>query len=310
LRQWLRFTGRFHEPLACARWHEWLDAYERFLRFDRGLAECTIGASLCALNRYLAWQFHTRPLRWDAVQPEDLRQYAAFRCRVLNPKSANDTLSILRQFFRFMHLRGECSPALALAVPTVADFGNRRFPEVLKEEQRTRFLNSFDRTSGQGRRDYTMALCLVDLGLRAVEVSRLRLDAVDWERKLMIVPGAKASPGRQLPLPPHIARALRDYLRHRPQTDAAQLFVGQTLLRGRPLTSWAIAAAMGRAYRRCGFVGWHGTHRLRHSFATRLYARGATTKEIADLLGHRLVATTDHYTQADDLRPLAQPWPL
>lgn len=155
-----------------------------------------------------------------------------------------------------------------------------------------------------------MALCLVDLGLRAVEVSRLRLDAVDWGCKLMIVPGVKASPGRQLPLPPHIARALRDYLRHRPRTDAAQLFVGQTLLRGRPLTSWAIAAAMGRAYRRCGFVGWHGTHRLRHSFATRLYARGATTKEIADLFGHRLVATTDHYTQADDLRPLAQPWPL
>jgi len=132
-----------------------------------------------------------------------------------------------------MHLRGECSPSLVLAVPTVADFGNRRFPEVLKEDQRTGFLNSFDRTSGQGRRDYTMALCLGDLGLRAVEVSRLRLDAVDWGRKSMIVPGAKASPGRQLPLPPHIARALRDYLRHRPQTDAAQLFIGQTLLDGR-----------------------------------------------------------------------------
>jgi integrase len=67
---------------------------------------------------------------------------------------------------------------------------------------------------------------------------------------------------------------------------------------------------MDRAYRRCGFVGWFGTHRLRHSFATRLYARGATTKEIADLLGHRLVATTDHYIQTKDLQPLAQPWPF
>ncbi len=71
-----------------------------------------------------------------------------------------------------------------------------------------------------------------------------------------------------------------------------------------------IAAVMDRAYLRCGFVGWFGTHCLRHSFATRLYACGATTKEIADLLGHRLVATTDHYTQTRDLRALAQPWPL
>ena len=310
LLQWLRFTGRFHEPIRRARWQRWLDAYEHFLRFDRALADCTRTAARNALNQYLSWQFRGRPLRWDMVPTEDLRRYAALRCRVLSPKSVNDTLSILRQFLRFMHLRGECSPALALAVPTAADFGHQRAPAVLDDGQRRKLLGAFDRKSGQGRRDYAIAVCLMDLGLRAIEVSRLRVDAIDWRRKSLSVPAAKASPGRQLPLPPYVASALRNYLRHRPPTDAAQLFVGQTLLRGRPLTSWAIASAMNRAYRRCGFVGWYGTHRLRHSFATRLYAHGATTKEIADLLGHRLVATTDHYTQANDLRPLAQPWPL
>src|SRR5208283_3833529 len=132
---------------------------------------------------------------------------------------------------------------------------------------------------------------------------------LNWKTKTLNVPAAKASAGRQLPLPQHVAEVLRDYLQHRPPTEVPQLFVGQRLLRGRPLTSWAIAAVMDRAYRRCGFVGWYGTHRLRHSFATRLYAHGATTKEIADLLGHRLVATTDHYTQTKDLQSLAQPWP-
>ena len=310
LLQWLRFTGRFREPIPRPRWQAWLDAYERFLRVDRALADCTRAAALRVLNHYLSWQFRGRPLRWNVVRADDLRRYAASRCRSLAPKSANDTLSILRQFLRFMHLRGKCSPALVLAVPTVADFGRQRFPEVLDEGQRRKFLAAFDRRSGQGRRDYTIALCLIDLGLRAVEVSRLRIDDINRRLQTLAVPAAKASPGRQLPLPPHVAGALRNYLRHRPCTDAEQLFVGQNLLRGRPLSSWAIAAAMDRAYRRCGFVGWFGTHRLRHSFATRLYARGATTKEIADLLGHRLVATTDHYTQTKDLRVLAQPWPL
>jgi integrase len=209
-----------------------------------------------------------------------------------------------------MHLRGECSPALALAVPTVADFGRHRFPEVLNETQRLALLAAFDRKSDQGVRDYTIALCLVELGLRSIEVCRLRIDDIDWNRLSLAVPPVKASRGRQLPLPPHVARVLRDYLRRRPPTDAAQLFVGHALLRGRPLSSLAVRAVIDRAYRRCGFLGWYGTHRLRHSFATRLHAHGATTKEIADLLGHRLVATTDHYTQTDDLRTLAQPWPL
>jgi integrase len=209
-----------------------------------------------------------------------------------------------------MHLRGECSPALALAVPTVADFGHKKSPAILQDAQRSQLLAAFDRMSNQGRRDYAIAVCLIDLGLRSIEVSRLRIDAIEGSFKSLSVPAAKASSGRVLPIPPHVAEALRLYLRRRPQTDAATLFVGQTLLRGRPLTSCAIAAVMDRAFRRCGLVGWYGTHRLRHSFATRLYGRGATTKEIADLLGHRLVATTDHYTQTDDLQPLAQPWPL
>ena len=310
LLQWLRYTGRFHEPVRRSRWQHCLDAYESFLRHDRALADCTRAASRRVLHQYLSWQFRGRPLRWNSVQAEDLRRYAALRCRVLSPKSVNDTLSTLRQFFRFMHLRGKCSPALALAVPTAADFGRQRSPAVLDDRQRRKLLSAFDRESGQGRRDYAIAVCLMDLGLRAIEVSRLRIDAINWKLKSLDVPAAKASRGRQLPLPPHVASALRGYLRHRPHTDAEQVFVGQTVLRGRPLTSLAIASVMNRAYRRCGWMDRYGTHRLRHSFATRLHAHGASTKEIADLLGHRLVATTDHYTQTNDLRPLAQPWPL
>lgn len=308
--QWLRFRRRFCAPVPHTRWQPLLDAYDHFMRVERGLADCTRATARRFLDHFLSWQFQDRPLRWNGVRADDLRRYAACRCRALCPKSVNGILSVLRQFFRFMVLRGECSPALVLALPTVADFGRQRFPGVLDENQRRKFLAAFNRRSDQGRRDYTIALCLIDLGLRRIEISRLRVDAINWRLRTLTTPPAKASSGRQLPLPAHVATALRDYLRHRPRTDAPQLFVGQHLLRGRPLSSCAIAAAMDRAYRRCGFAGWFGTHRLRHSFATRLYTRGATTKEIADLLGHRLVATTDHYTQTKDLQPLAQPWPF
>jgi integrase/recombinase XerD len=308
--QWLRFTGRFYDPAPRTRWRKLLDSYDHVLRVQRGLADCTRATAHCFLDRYFSWQFRGRPFRWDQVDAEDLRRYAVSRCRSLCPKSVNGILSVLRQFFRFMVMRGVCSPALVLAVPTVADFGNHRFPEVLNERQRRKFLTAFDRRSDQGRRDHAIALCLLDLGLRAVEVCRLRVDDINWRLRTLAIPAAKASPGRQLPLPVHVASALREYLRRRPHTGAEQLFVGQNLLRGRPLSSCAIGAAMDRAYRRSGFAGWFGTHRLRHSFATRLHARGATTKEIADLLGHRLVATTDHYTQTKDLQTLAQPWPL
>ncbi len=307
---WLKFLGKFHDRPPSIRWQRWLDEYASFQRSHRALADCTVKATTPVLGRYLAWQFQHRPLRWRAVQAEDLCRYATLQCRTLSPKSVNGTLSSLRQFFRFLHLHGKCSSALAEALPTVADFGRRRVPEVLDEGRRRKLLRSFDRSREQGCRDSAMAVCLSDLGLRACEVRRLRCDDLDWRLKLLRVPPAKAGSGRQLPIPDHVQTALRDYLKLRPSTHAPELFVGQAKLRGRALSSHAIIAVMDRAYRRCGFHGWFGSHRLRHSFASRLFAHGATTKEIADLLGHRLVATTDHYTQANDLRPLSQPWPL
>jgi len=224
-------------------------------------------------------------------------------------KTVIDELSGLRQFLRFVHVRGGCSSALPQAVPSVNERPRPLQREFLTEEQRRLLLASFDRASPEGRRDYTMALCMADLGLRSVEVARLRLGDLDLRHGRILVPAAKRSRQRQLPLPRHVTTVLRSYIRARPATTSDLLFVGHKALVGRPLSVVAIRAAIDRAYRRCGF-SWYGTHRLRRSFATRLYAHGANMKEIADLLGHQLVTTTERYAQVDPdgLRALARPW--
>jgi site-specific recombinase XerD len=83
--------------------------------------------------------------------------------------------------------------------------------------------------------------------------------------------------------------------------------------RGTALSVGAARQHVIRAFRQCGFpVSWGGVHRLRHTFASRLHSHGADLKQIADLLGHREIETTNLYAQVDvrDLRALVQPWPL
>ncbi|MEX2045239.1 MAG: tyrosine-type recombinase/integrase [Opitutus sp.] len=212
-----------------------------------------------------------------------------------------------------MQMRGACSSALVQAVPHVATFGQSVHPEVLTDRQRRAFLASFTQKSSNARRDHAMALCMVDLGLRSIEVVRLRLGDIDWERKILSVPATKTGRGRQLPLPRHVARTLEAYIPTRPAGHCDRLFVGHHFQRGQPISTGAVRAAMSASYRRCGFPrSWNGAHRLRHSFATRLFARGADLKHIADLLGHQSISTTNLYAQVDlkGLRALAQPWPL
>jgi site-specific recombinase XerD len=297
LHGWLKFRGRFHLPNRHLRWKSWLDAYVSFLENSRALSPDVCGNYCIFADRYMAWQFRTGAVDWRRVRPQHIWRYAALlRSRGHKASTTSGELSALRQFLKFVHLRGGCSAVLPQAVPIIADRGQSLVRSVITDKQQLRLLASFDRQTPEGRRDYTMTLCMSDLGLRRIEVARLCVGDVDLARNTLTVPPAKNAPGRQLPIPPHVAAALRIYLQRRPVTKSDRLFVGHTYLIGRPLSALAIQSAVERAYQRCGFR-FHGTHRLRRRFATRLFARGANLKEIADLLGHRVATTTERYAQ-------------
>jgi len=312
LHSWLKFRGQFEVPPLRTPWLQLFEAYAQFMQSHRGLAPSTRAQRTRMASAYLQWQRCHTGTNLGKIRPNHILRYAEHCAHEHAPKTVADELSALRQFLRYLCMRGIVSAQLVQAVPRVAGSDQTPRKEVLTEAQRRRFLAGFERNSSEGRRDYTMALCMLDLGLRGIEVCRLRLSDIDWSRKLMHVPPAKLSLGRDLPLPSHVFKALRIYVKRRPSSPSPELFVGHDTLEGRPLSQLAVASAMARAYRRCGFPQrWHGTHRLRHTFATRLCARGADLKQIADLLGHRIVTSTNRYAQVNpsNLRTVAQPWP-
>ena len=113
---------------------------------------------------------------------------------------------------------------------------------------------------------------------------------------------------------PPFLQALQDYVRTgRPQNASFDhMFLRHPRRRGYPLSRSVLKGTVRRAYSHCGFPStWSGTHRLRHTFASRLHQRGVDMKLIADLLGHRRLDSTNLYTQVDleALRQVARPWP-
>jgi integrase len=183
----------------------------------------------------------------------------------------------------------------------------------MSDQQLRSFLESFDRSTPVGRRDYAMARCQADLGLRVGEVATLTLDDIDWRKGTIRIAGGKTRCGRVLPLPDPLGRAIADYLRRgRSVTTCRQLFTRRTLPAGSPVSRALIGSVIGRAVAKIqGCANWKGTHVLRHTAATRMYRRGASLKAIADVLGHRCLDTTAIYTKVDQVRlaAVALPWP-
>jgi site-specific recombinase XerD len=262
-------------------------------------------------HHFLRWVAGRKPFDWHSVDSKVIFRYAmVLRGCELGMRGLNNRLSYLRQFLRFAHVRGLCGAAIAESVPRFSKRGRALHGAAAEQWELRAFLNAFKPRSPLMARDYAMALCMLDLGLRCIEVVRLRLADINWKNKTLNVPPAKGGGGCVLPMPARVASALRDYLRVRPASGSDACFVGITFLAGRPVACTTVNAAIVSACRRCG-LGYRGTHWLRRSSATRLNRHGVGLKQIADLLGHRLLKTTAIYTHANtrDLEALVRPWP-
>jgi site-specific recombinase XerD len=218
----------------------------------------------------------------------------------------------LRSFLRWLRLQGQTSIQLVAAVPRFPQWRLAGLPTVMTDDQLRAFLKTFNRSTPTGRRDYAMAVCMTDLGLRVGEVAALTLADLDQAAGTLRLTDGKSRRNRVLPMPRRVQQAITASRRDRLETDAAHLFVRFRAPLGAGVSRALIRGVMRRAYAQvAGCEKWTGTHVLRHTAATRLHRAGADMKRVADILGHKSIDTTAIYAKVDlgRLAAVALPWP-
>lgn len=283
-----------------------------YLRDVRGLSDLTRQLYQRHLRSLLPELFAQQPIRISRLEPKDIAA-AVRRCTVgYKPASIKSVNIALRCYFAFKTLQGEQTAHLTAALPRVVLWRLSNLPKMLPSQDVDRLLRSCDRTTATGKRDYAIARCFVDLGLRRAEVARLQLDDVDWREGVLRI-AAKGRRTDVLPLPSVTGHAIVDYLRHgRPKTTRREIFVRHAAPHDRPAALDLPRSAIRCAASRCGLQDRvQGTHILRHTVAGRLVQSGAPLKQIADLLRHRDLDTTTIYAKVDlpTLSRVAMPWP-
>jgi integrase len=188
-----------------------------------------------------------------------------------------------RSLLRYLYLRGLTRLPLAAAVPPVAGWQNTGIPPTLSAADVATLLDSCDRSTPVGVRDFAIMILVARLGLRSIEVARLELDDVDWRRGELVIRG-KARRRDRLPLPVEVGKALAAYLADaRPRTRCRRLFVTCRAPR-RSIRADLVGDVVERACRRVG-LSTVRPHRLRHALATELLATGVTLTDSARYYG-------------------------
>jgi len=219
----------------------------------------------------------------------------------------------VRMFLRFLIANGKCSVGLDAAIPVMAHWRLSSLPQYLQSDEVERVIASCDPATQVGRRDRAILLLLGRLGLRAGDIVQLRLGDLDWKEAWIHVSG-KVRCQTRLPLTQEIGDAIATYIKDgRPQTDADALFIRARAPFRAFGSHCAISVVVKKAMRRAGVTcpSRGAAHVLRHSVASSMLRQGASLQEIAVILRHRSIETTEIYAKVDviALRQIAQPWP-
>ena len=284
-----------------------LDEFCRYLLEERALAAGSVRLYEPIARVFL--EERSEPIDADLgrLSGVEVNAFVLRESRRRGRASALTMVCALRSLLRFLHVRGLLAMSLATAVPSIP---RRRedLPRGLAAGQVRSLLDSCDRATSVGRRDFAILTLLARLGLRRGEVAGLELEDVDWRAGEIVICG-KGSRIDRMPLTVDVGEALTEYLRHGPAGFGRTVFLSSCAPRV-GLSSAAVSSIVVRACERAG-IPPVSAHALRHTLASELLRRGAALPEIGQVLRHKSLETTAHYAKVDRaaLSRLALPWP-
>jgi len=283
-------------PQEQIRW-ELCDAYAQWLSETRGLVPETIQNRRTEALRFLDSLGDGAHLSHLTVA--NLDNYVKSRAPQLQRVSRQHLVTCLRSFLRYLHAQGRITQDLSCAVVNPSRYTFESIPSALRAEHVEAVLKATrrDRTV-KGVRDYAILMLLSTYGLRAGEVTGLRLDDVDWRGDRLHIRHSKTGCESFLPLLSPVGEAILKYLQQaRPATKAREIFIRVRSpfrpLRGGSSLSHLIEHRLQRAGIRLDRK--RGAHAFRHARAVSLLHAAIPLKSIGDILGHRSTDSTHVY---------------
>jgi site-specific recombinase XerD len=247
---------------------------------------------------------------WSKLTAEYVTDFVLKQTAVARSEKGR-IVTAVRSFLHFLTADGIVPPQLARAIPRIRRWRYADLPKRLSAEQLHVVLKACHSEAYGSLRDRAFIALLARLAVRAGELKALRLDDIDWSQGLVHIKQSKTGRGRTLPLAEDAGALLVKYIREeRPSTAYREVFLTSATPR-RPIGNCVTTTLVQVFLKKLNLDGpGRGAHSFRHTAASLMVENGATLKEVADVLGHRVLSTTGIYVKLDksSLLEVALPW--
>ena len=291
----------------------WLRRYEHYLEHILGAALRTRQRYLPLAKCFLATCVQSESWEWSALHAQEVTEFVRQQAALRTGAGRKVATVVVRSVLRFLVFCGALRPGMEAAALTPRQWVHAPLPQRLTHDEVERVLATCANTTLHALRDRTILLLLGRLGLRAHEIVALCLEDIDWHHGRLVIRPGKTHHERLLPLSQELGSALATYLRQGRPTSAHRHVFLTVQAPFRPFVgASAVTQIAQRAMHRAGIAHQplHGAHTFRHTVASQMVNRGASFKDVADILGHRSLQTTGIYAKLDldALAQVALPW--
>jgi integrase len=162
--------------------------------------------------------------------------------------------------------------------------------------------NEIDRSSIKGKRDYAIILLGAVLGMRAVDVIKLKLTDINWQRGDITIVQAKTGNTLALPLTEDVGTALRDYIFHGRRPSESDIIFQRYHVPFSPIKDAVSVGIMFDEYRiKAGLLreAFDGKcfHSLRRALGTNMITEGVTAEDAAQTMGDAQINSIKKYVK-------------
>ena len=266
-----------------------------YLRFERNMAKNTRLIYEQGVGLFLEY-LAKHSIELENVSPADVRNYLrSLKEEGKSERTLATYLVALRSFFAFLNKDNHIKNNPTILIETIKL--PKKLPNVLSEDEMTRFLNIISIDDEVGLRDRALFEYMYSTGSRVSEVTDLKFNQLSLPDGAVIIQG-KGNKQRIAFLSDAAINYLADYLRDsRPKLlgkkDSNYVFVGA---RSEHLDRSYVLKACKKYGMEAGIKKEISPHTIRHSFATHLLENDAELLTVKTLLGHANVSTTQIYT--------------
>ena len=215
------------------------------------------------------------------------------------PSTIHNVRLYLKKLYAFLYATGRVEDNYSALFSFSVNREKRVFP-VLPKSDIANLLDTIDRSTVKGKRDYAIMLLGTVLGLRACDIVALKLADINWLRgEIRIVQSKTANPVI-LPLTQDVGEALKGYiLNAQPSAVDHEIFLRIKA----PHAKLAAAVTVGEIYRDCciaaGLPANKRFHNLRRALGTSMVTNGVSVYDVAQVFGDKNVNSTKPYLATD-----------